>query len=46
MGADDYITKPFSSKELLARIHAVLKRSQNMKAAAGESRGRLRGCAY
>jgi two-component system KDP operon response regulator KdpE len=27
-GADDYITKPFSSKELLARIHAVLKRSQ------------------
>lgn len=28
VGADDYITKPFSSKELLARIHAVLKRSQ------------------
>jgi len=28
LGADDYITKPFSSKELLARIHAVLKRSQ------------------
>jgi len=27
-GADDYITKPFSSKELLARIHAVLKRYQ------------------
>jgi two-component system KDP operon response regulator KdpE len=27
-GADDYITKPFSSKELLARIKAVLKRSQ------------------
>ena len=27
-GADDYITKPFSSKELLARIQAVLKRSQ------------------
>jgi two-component system KDP operon response regulator KdpE len=27
VGADDYITKPFSSKELLARIHAVLKRS-------------------
>jgi two-component system KDP operon response regulator KdpE len=27
VGADDYITKPFSSKELLARIQAVLKRS-------------------
>lgn len=28
IGVDDYITKPFSSKELLARIRAVLKRSQ------------------
>jgi DNA-binding response OmpR family regulator len=28
-GADDYITKPFSSKELLARVRAVLKRAQN-----------------
>lgn len=27
-GADDYITKPFSPRELLARIHAVLRRSQ------------------
>jgi two-component system KDP operon response regulator KdpE len=27
-GADDYITKPFSSKELLARVQAVLKRSR------------------
>ncbi|MEG1979871.1 MAG: response regulator transcription factor, partial [Victivallaceae bacterium] len=27
LGADDYITKPFSLKELLARIHAVLRRS-------------------
>lgn len=26
-GADDYITKPFDSKELLARINAVLRRS-------------------
>ncbi len=26
-GVDDYITKPFSSKELLARVRAVLKRS-------------------
>jgi DNA-binding response OmpR family regulator len=28
VGADDYITKPFSSKELLARVQAVLKRSR------------------
>jgi DNA-binding response OmpR family regulator len=26
LGADDYITKPFSIKELVARIHAVLRR--------------------
>ena len=29
-GADDYITKPFSSKELLVRVRAVLKRSQGI----------------
>jgi DNA-binding response OmpR family regulator len=26
LGADDYVTKPFSIKELVARIHAVLRR--------------------
>jgi len=31
-GADDYITKPFSTKELLARIRAVLRRSDQDKA--------------
>lgn len=29
MGADDYITKPFSERELLARVHAVLRRSEH-----------------
>jgi two-component system phosphate regulon response regulator PhoB len=28
MGADDYISKPFSPRELIARINAVLRRSQ------------------
>ena len=35
VGADDYITKPFSSKELLARIHALLRRSQKRKSRDG-----------
>ena len=34
MGADDYITKPFSLRELVARVRAVLRRPQQMTAAA------------
>ena len=30
IGADDYVTKPFSSRELLARIKAVLRRSHEL----------------
>lgn len=32
LGADDYLAKPFSFDELLARIRALLRRSQNYKA--------------
>jgi len=30
VGADDYVTKPFNPRELLARIKAVLRRAQSM----------------
>ena len=28
LGADDYVTKPFSARELLARIHALVRRAR------------------
>ncbi len=37
VGADDYLTKPYSYRELLARIRAVLRRSQADLAPAGAS---------
>ena len=36
MGADDYVTKPFSPKVLLARVQAVLRRAAAQRAAADE----------
>ena len=37
LGADDYITKPFEAKEVLARIKAVLRRTSNSSAPETES---------
>lgn len=38
MGADDYLPKPFGSRELIARIRAVLRRSQEPVARASTER--------
>lgn len=37
-GADDYVVKPFSSSELLARVEAVLRRSAERPSSAGTLR--------
>jgi len=42
LGADDYITKPFSMRELLARVKANIRRSDMVPAAAPSKEGNLR----
>lgn len=48
LGADDYITKPFGMRELVARIHSVLRRAERtpksgktLRAADIRSRGAI-----
>lgn len=36
MGADDYVTKPFGVRELLARVKAILRRTEGLTAAPPE----------
>ena len=36
IGADDYVTKPFSPKEVMARIHAVMKRGKPSRELSGQ----------
>mgnify|MGYP000308902094 CR=1 FL=1 len=38
MGADDYVVKPFEMKEVLARIHAVLRRFGGEEEGSGEKK--------
>jgi two-component system, OmpR family, response regulator len=39
LGADDYVTKPFSTRELLARIRAVMRRYQTSEVTPDRSPG-------
>ncbi|MEW6715200.1 MAG: response regulator transcription factor [Nitrospirota bacterium] len=41
IGADDYIVKPFSPREVVARVKALLRRTKGLKKTAGFNSGNL-----
>jgi len=41
MGADDYVTKPFEPRELLARVKSVLRRAQNTSEVSADGATKL-----
>jgi two-component system response regulator RegX3 len=42
LGADDYVTKPFSAREVVARIRAVLRRTEQAPPAPGDADAQVR----
>src|SRR6218665_2624077 len=41
IGGDDYVTKPFSARELIARVNVILKRANGKSEQPRQSHGRL-----